>query len=76
MKTYLKKIVEETSIKIDPQGIIGWNLCKINKHYMQFPTMKASKCDIYPTHDKIIYHKKNYGFFFRYPNIHLEINCW
>jgi hypothetical protein len=23
MKTYLKKIVEETSIKIDPQGIIG-----------------------------------------------------
>ncbi len=25
---------------------------------MQFPTMKASNCDIYPTHDKIIYHKK------------------
>ncbi len=57
-KTYLKKIVEETSVNIDPQRIIGWDLCEFNEHYMQFPTMKTSKCDIYPTHDKIIYHKK------------------
>jgi hypothetical protein len=28
MKTYLKKIVEEASMKIDPQSIIGWDLCK------------------------------------------------
>ncbi len=67
MKTYLKKIVEEMNIKIDLQRIIGWDLWKINKHYMQFPTKKASKCDICPTHDKIIYHKKNYGFFLGTP---------
>jgi len=63
MKTYLKKVVEEMSIKIDPWRIIRWYLCKIHKHYMQFPTKKAFKCDICPTHDKIIYHKKNFMVF-------------
>jgi hypothetical protein len=34
MKNYLKKIAKETCIKIDPQRLIGWDLCKINKHIM------------------------------------------
>jgi len=34
MKTYLRKITKEIGIEIDPQRVIGQNLCKINKHIM------------------------------------------
>jgi hypothetical protein len=37
MNVYLKIIVEETSIEIDPQRIMGWDMCKIRKHFLQFP---------------------------------------
>jgi len=34
VNAYLKKITEETNIEIDPQSIIGRDLCKINKHFL------------------------------------------
>jgi hypothetical protein len=34
VNAYLKKITEETNIEIDPQRIIGRDLCKINKHFL------------------------------------------
>jgi hypothetical protein len=34
MNVYLRKIAKETGIKIDPQRIMGPDLCKINKHFL------------------------------------------
>jgi hypothetical protein len=34
MNAYLKKITEEMGIEIDPQMIMGQDLCKINKHFL------------------------------------------
>jgi hypothetical protein len=36
MHAYLKKIVEEMSIEIDLQRIMGQDLYKISKHFLQF----------------------------------------
>ncbi len=72
MKTYLKKIVEETSIDIVLQRIIGQDLCRIiNKHTMQFPYKKDNKRFEHPIHDKInIYHNYLFYFFPRYLDTH------
>jgi hypothetical protein len=72
MKTYLKKIIEETNIEFNPQRIIGWNLCKINKHIMQFPFKMDNKCfDRWPTHDTKNYHKNHLDFSRKYYSAHL-----
>jgi len=34
MKTYLRKITKKIGIEINPQRVIGRDLCKINKHIM------------------------------------------
>jgi hypothetical protein len=71
MNAYLKKIAKGIGIEIDSQRIMGWDLCKINKHFLQFPykiNLNRVNCLI---HDKIIYHKNLFDFFLRYLNIHL-----
>jgi hypothetical protein len=71
MNAHLRKIVKETNIKIDPLRIIGQNLCKINKHFMQFPfKTNLNRVDCF-THDKYFYHENLSYFFPRYPNTHL-----
>jgi hypothetical protein len=67
----LDKNNEKTSIEIDPQRIVGQDLCKFNKHYIQFPYKRDNKCFELPTLNKIIYHKNLSDFFPRYPNNHL-----
>ncbi len=37
MNAYLKKITKEMGLEINPQRIMGQNLCKINEHFLQFP---------------------------------------
>jgi len=37
MNAYLRKITKEMGLEIDPQRIMGQDLCKINKHFLQFP---------------------------------------
>jgi hypothetical protein len=71
MNTYLKKIAKETGIKIELQRIIRQNLCKINKHYMQFPYKRNTKHIKCPIHDKIIYHQHLFYLSPRYFNTHL-----
>ncbi len=71
MNIHLKKIRKNTSIEINPQRIIGQNLCKINKHFLRFPFKRYYNHVNHPTHDKIIYHKNLFYFFPRYLNIHL-----
>jgi hypothetical protein len=71
MSTYLRKIGEDMSIDIDPQRIIGQNLCKINKHFLEFPFKRDYNHVDCLTHDKTIYHKNLFDFFHRYPNIQL-----
>jgi hypothetical protein len=71
MKAYLKKIVKEIGIEIDPQKIMGRNLCKINKRFLQFPYKTNLNCVDCLTHDKLIYHKNLSDFFPWYPNTHL-----
>ncbi len=34
MNAYLRKIVEEMGLEINPQRIMGLDLCKINKHFL------------------------------------------
>ncbi len=34
MNAYLKKIAEEMGIEMDLQRIMGWDLYKINKHFL------------------------------------------
>jgi hypothetical protein len=56
MNAYLRKIVEKMGIKIEPQRIMGQDLCKINKHFLQFP-IKASHYSVdCLTYDRLIYH--------------------
>jgi len=71
MNAYLKKITKEMGLEINPQRTMGQNLCKINKHFLQF---------LYKTYLNHInrltfnfkkYHKIFFDFFSRYPNIHL-----
>jgi hypothetical protein len=50
-------------IKINPQNIIGLNLCKINKHIMQFLFKRNHKHVDCPIFDKNIYHKNLSNFF-------------
>jgi hypothetical protein len=71
MNTYSKKIVKKTSTEINLQKIVGQYMYKINKHYMQFPYKRDSKCFELPTLNKIIYHKNRSDFFPSYPNSHL-----
>jgi len=66
MNAYLRKIAKGTCIEIDLQRIMGWNLCKINKHFLQFPYKIDLNCVNGFTHDKIIS-----DFFLKYLNIHL-----
>jgi hypothetical protein len=49
---------------------MGRDLCKINKHFPQFPIKSSHSCVNHLIHDKLIYHK-NISFFPRYPNTHL-----
>jgi hypothetical protein len=51
------------------QRVIGRSLCKINKHILQVPTKSISKHDTSRTHDKIVYHKNLFKYFFRDPYI-------
>ncbi len=71
MNTYLRKVAKGMGIEIDSQRIIGRNLCKINKHFLQFPFKRNYKCVDYPTHDKTIYHKNLSYFFPKYLSTHL-----
>jgi hypothetical protein len=54
MNTYLRKITKEMGIEIDSQRIIGQDLCKINKHFLQFPFKRNYKRVDRPTCDKTI----------------------
>jgi hypothetical protein len=72
MNAYLRKIVEEMGIEIDPQRIMGRNLYKINKHFLQFPIKPGSYHIDHFIHDQLIYHKNHFDFFLRYPNIHVD----
>jgi len=66
-----KKKTKETSIEINLQRIMGLDLCKINKHFLQFPIKVGHyRINCLP-HDKLIYHKNLFDFFPWYPNIHL-----
>jgi len=76
MNAYLRKIVEETSIDINLQRIIGQNLCKINKHFMQFPFKRDYNCIDHPIRDKSIYHKNLSNFFPMYLDTHLGNTLW
>jgi hypothetical protein len=76
MNTYLRKIAEETSIEIDLQWIIGWNLCKINKHFLQFPFKKNYRHVHRPTCDKTIDDKNLSDFFLSILELTLEMHCW
>ncbi len=71
MIAYLRKITKETGIEIDLQRIMGWDLCRINKHFLQFPIIVSYYRVDHLTHDKFIYHKNRSNFFPRYPNTHL-----
>jgi hypothetical protein len=57
MNRHLRKIAEETSIEIDLWRIMGRDLCKINKHFLQFPIKLSHYRIDYLAHDKLIYHK-------------------
>jgi hypothetical protein len=60
-------------IEINLQRIMGQNLCKINKHFLQFPIKGGHyRVDRF-SHNKLIYHKNLFDFFTRYFNIHLGI---
>ncbi len=63
MNDYLRKIVEEMSIEINSQRIIGQDLCKINKHFLQFPFKIDLNRTNHFTCDKTIYHKNLSNFF-------------
>jgi hypothetical protein len=71
MHAYLKKIVEEMSIEINLQRIMGQDLCKINKHFLQFPIKSGHYCVDCLTHDKLIYPNNISNFFLKYLDIHL-----
>ncbi len=72
MNAYLRKITKDMGIEIDLQRIMGQDMCKINKHFLQFPyKTNLNRIDRF-IHDKNIYHKNLSNFFPRYPNIHLR----
>ncbi len=58
-------------IEIDSQRIMCWYLCKINKHFVQFPIKVGHYHVDCLIHNKLIYHKNLSNFFLRYFNIHL-----
>jgi hypothetical protein len=66
-----EKNKKKTSIEINPQRIIGQNLCKINKHFLRFLFKRYYNHVNCPISDKTIYHKNLSDFFTRYLNIHL-----
>ncbi len=68
---YLRKIIEEIGIDIGSQRILGQDLCKINKHFLQFPYKTNLNCVNHLPHDKLIYHNNLFDFYLRYHNIHL-----
>jgi hypothetical protein len=76
MHAYLKKIVEDMSIEIDLQRIMGQYLCKINKHFLQFPIKSCHYRVDRLTHDKLIYHKNIFDFFPKYLILTLGIHYW
>jgi hypothetical protein len=71
MNAYVRKIVEETSIEVKPQRIMGWNLSKINKHFLQLPYKTYLNRINHLIYDKLIYHMNLSNFFPGYFNIHL-----
>ncbi len=64
------KIAKDTGIENDPQRIINQDLCKISKHFLQFPSKKDYNCINCPAHDKTIYYKNLSNLFLMYLNIH------
>jgi hypothetical protein len=55
-------------IEINLQRIMGPDLCKINKHFLQFPIKIGHyRINCLP-HDKLIYHKNLFDFFPWYLN--------
>jgi hypothetical protein len=56
MNAYLRKTVEEMGIKIEPQRIMGQDLCKINEHFLQFPIKVGHYSVDCLTYDRLIYH--------------------
>jgi hypothetical protein len=56
MDMYLMEITKRVKIMIDPQRIIGWDLCKIHKHILQVFNRITFKHNILKIHDKIVYH--------------------
>jgi hypothetical protein len=71
MNVYLKKITKETCIEVKTQRIMGQNLNKINKHFLQSPYKTCLNRINHLIHDKLIYHRNVSDFFPRYFNIHL-----
>jgi hypothetical protein len=76
MKAYLRKIVEVTGIKFNLHMIMGWDLCKINKHFLQFPCETNLNHVNHLTHDKLIYHKNLFNFFPNFLILTLGKHCW
>ncbi len=50
---------------------MGQDLCKINKHFLQFPIKSGHYCADCLIHDKLIYHNNISNFFPRYLDTHL-----
>jgi hypothetical protein len=79
MKTYLKKIMEETGIEIDPQRIIGQeDLCKkLTSTLCNFPTKRTINTSNIPFMIKLIFIIIAFLIFpLRIVIFILEIHCW
>ncbi len=58
--------------EMDPQRIMGRNLCKINKHFLEFPIKSGNYRVDCLIHNKLIYHKNLSDLFPKYRNTHVE----
>jgi hypothetical protein len=76
MNIYLRKIGKKTNIEINMQRIIGQDLCKINKDFLQFLFKRNYNHFDYPTCDLTIYHKILFIFSLGILIFTLEIHCW
>jgi len=76
MNAYLRKIIEEIGIDIGSKRILGQDLCKINKHFLQFPYKTNLNCVNHLPHDKLIYHNNLLISTLGILIFTLGIHCW
>jgi hypothetical protein len=67
----LEKKNRKIGIEINLKRIMGWDLCKINKHFLQFAIKLGHYHVDHLTHDILIYRKNLFNFFPRFLNTHL-----